>query len=112
MVLPDIYGFSNGISLSQNTTNLRTDPKYSLSLTMSCIRRLFGNYVLVILPSISADEVTMVVVIDRICDNNLHLKFTPIIMNNLNFGMPRFSVEKTYGNYQFTANTDLAGATF
>ena len=51
-------------------------------------------------------------VIDRICENNLHLKFTPIIMNNFNIGLPRFSVEKTYGNYQFTASTDIASSSF
>jgi hypothetical protein len=67
MVLPELYGFSNGISLTQNATNLRNDPKYSLALTTSSVRRFFGNYVLVIIPSINADEVTTVVVIDRIC---------------------------------------------
>lgn len=54
MVLPDVYGFSNGISLSQNATNLRTDPKYSLALTMSCVKRFLQNYVLVIIPSVTA----------------------------------------------------------
>jgi len=92
MVLPEVYGFSNGISLTQNATNLRNDPKHALSITMSAVRRLFNHYVLVIIPSVSAEEVTTVVVIDRICENNLHIKFTPIIMNNLSFGLPRFSI--------------------
>ena len=55
MVLPDLWGFSNGISLTQNASNLRNDPKYSLALTTSSVRRFLQHYVLVIIPSVNAD---------------------------------------------------------
>ena len=54
MVLPEFYGFSNSIALSQMGTNLRSDPKYSLSLASASAKRISKNYLLFIQPSLSS----------------------------------------------------------
>lgn len=54
MVLPDIYGFSNSLAVSQTGGNLRTDPKSSLGITASSARRFLTNYMLILQPSLSS----------------------------------------------------------
>ncbi len=92
MVLPEVYGFSNSISLSHFTNNIRTDPKYSLVTTLSSVKRFYTNYMLAILTTVSADDTNIEIGIDKICENNLHLKFTPISIHNLNIGNPKFGI--------------------
>jgi hypothetical protein len=115
MVLPDFYGFSNSVGLSQTGSNLRTDPKYSIGVTMACARRFATNYLLVVQPSLTSEDSGLDVSIDRICENNLHLKFTPLSITNLTtltLARPKFSVEKSFGQFQFSAITDLASSSF
>lgn len=112
MVLPDGYGFSNSVALSQSGTNLRSDPRHSLSAAVSSVRRLQTNYMLIVQSSVSSDDSSLEVGIDRICENNLHLKLTPFSMNNFVLGRPKFAVEKAYGQSQFSAITDLGSSSF
>ena len=82
MVLPEVYGFSNSIAFSQFTNNIRNDPKYSLVSTFSAVRRLYTNYMLTVLATVSGDESNFEIGFDKICENNLHLKITPISIHN------------------------------
>lgn len=50
--------------------------------------------------------------IDRICQNNLHLKFTPISIVNWKFGLPKYGVQKSFNNYQISTVTDLNSINF
>jgi len=67
MVLPEAYGFSNSIALSNFTSNIRTDPKYTLMTTFSSVRRLYTNYMLTILATVSAEDSNFEVGFDKIC---------------------------------------------
>lgn len=112
MVLPDLYGFSNSLAVSHAGSNLRNDPKCQVGVTMSSMRRLYTNYMLAIQSSVGTDESTFDVTVDKIFENNLHLKFTPLSVYNLQLTRPKLSVEKSYNQFQFSAITDLASTNF
>lgn len=112
MVLPEIYGFSNSLAVSHAASNLRNDPKYTLGLTTSSVKRLYTNYMMAIQSSVSSDESNLDITFDKICDNNLNLKITPISIANFDFTRPKFSVEKSFSQFQFSAVTDLASTSF
>lgn len=107
MVLPELYGFSNSFALSQLTNNIRTDPKYSLGFTLSCVRRLFWNYMLTVQSSFSTEESSLEVGVDRICENGLHLKFTPVSFHNWHLTNPKVGLEKSFSQYQLSTATDF-----
>lgn len=112
MVLPEFYGFTNSLAVSHSATNLRNDPKYSVGVTISSVKRLYTNYMVAIQSTVSTEESTFDVTFDKICDNNLHLKFTPVSISNFNLTRPKFSVEKSFSQFQFSAITDLASTSF
>jgi hypothetical protein len=43
------------VALSQPTTNIRTDPKYTLQLSLSSVRRLYHSYMLALQANVSAE---------------------------------------------------------
>ena len=67
MVLPEVCSFSNSISLSHFTNNIKTDPKYSLMTTLSSVRRFYTSYMLAILTTVSADDTNIEIGLDKIC---------------------------------------------
>ena len=111
MVLPELYGFSNSLTVSHVGSNLRSDPKFLMAVALTAVRRLYTNYMLSAQCMIS-DESTMELSIDRICENNLHLKFTPVSLMGWNLGRPKFAIEKSFQHYQFSAVTDLGSTSF
>lgn len=46
MVLPEVYGFSNSMAVSQTTTNIKNNPKYTLGTSFSAVRRIMWQYML------------------------------------------------------------------
>jgi hypothetical protein len=112
MVLPELYGFSNMFAVSQMTNNLRSDPRFSLGFSFSSARRLFFNYMLAIQSSFGTEESNIEIGIDRICENNMHLKFTPISIHNWEFGPPKVGIEKSFNSFQFSSVTDFRSLSF
>lgn len=55
MVLPEFYGFNNSLAVSHAATNLRNDPKYSIGITVSSVRRLYTNYMMAIQSTIASE---------------------------------------------------------
>ena len=100
------------MAVSQTTSNIRTDPKYALALSYSAVRRLHTQYMLAIQTSLAPDDTNFEVGIDKICEHNLHLKFTPLVIHNMELGRPKFGVEKAFSHYQFSAVTDLYSTNF
>ena len=62
--------------------------------------------------SASSEETNLEVGVDCILENNLHLKITPICIHNLEFGIPKFGLDKSFNQFQFSAATDLNSISF
>ena len=92
--------------MSQITSNIRTDPKSALGLTYAANRRFLWNYMLSIQSSVTAEEHTLDVSLDR-AYNNMTFKFTPLLLHNDSIAVPRIGIEKPFSDYQFVASTDL-----
>lgn len=112
MVLPELYGFSNSLGVSQSSSNLRTDPKSSLMFSLSSVRRLYTNYMLSLGGSVGSEGSNLEVSFDRVCENNLHLKLSPICINNGKLGNPKIAVDKSFKDLQFSAITDISSTNF
>lgn len=112
MVLPEVYGFSNSLAFSHVGSNLRNDPKCQIGVTVSAMRRLYTSYMLAFQGMVSTDESTLDVTIDKTFQNNVHLKFTPISLYNMELARPKLSVEKAFNQFQFAAITDFGSTNF
>ena len=106
MVLPEAYGFSNSVSVSHMGNNLRSDPKSMLAVTTASARRIANTYLLSIQPSVSSEDTSLDISVDKLFENNLRLKITPISMINYRLSRPKFAIEKSYANSQFSILTD------
>jgi hypothetical protein len=78
MVLPELLGFTNTFAISHTTANIRTDPKALMNFAVAMARRLYWNYMLALHFNFSNEESSCGASINRICENNLTLSFTPL----------------------------------
>lgn len=72
-------------------------------------RRVYWNYMLALQFNFSTEENSCAVGINRICENNLSINFTPIALNNWKFTAPKLSLEKSLSDYQISTTLDFAG---